>query len=126
MRITALNRGGLSVVGGDYDPRKDEVAVQVRPGETVKLVIDYLSPPTELATAGSGFQATVPEISGDTATIYLDTGLNDQVLDISARVDGSTRTVRLRAVVSGDQIGDGFSPSLDFTDYRNSQNLDQA
>lgn len=97
MRITALNRGGLSIFGGLYDAHRNEVAVQVRNGETEAVSIEYQSAPTAISTTSSGVTATTPAISGTKAKLTL-SGLNDGGhIDITATVNGEIRTIRIRA-----------------------------
>lgn len=96
MRITVHSRGGMSVYGGDYDPKCDQAYVQARDGETVALTIEYPSTPTAMAKAESGISATTPTISGLKATSTL-SGIQDQgYVDITATVGGEARKVRIR------------------------------
>lgn len=120
MRITALARGGLSVHNGFYDPRTNEAVLRCRVGETFALVIEYPSAPTSMATSGAAFEATVPEISGNKATIYLIPAQANESMDVTASVGGASRTVRLRAEIYGETVSDIFQTSLSFDDYRNS------
>lgn len=96
MRISVLARGGLSVHGGDYDPKGDQAIVQTREGETVSLTIEYPSAPTAMTKAESGVSCTTPAISGSKATATL-SGIQDEgYVDISATVGGERRVVRIR------------------------------
>lgn len=97
MRITALQRGGLAVYGGFYDPHANEAIVQVRDGESVGVTIEYPSAPSAITTAVSGATTTEPAISGVKAALTL-SGLNDGGrVDITATVGGAQRTIRIRA-----------------------------
>lgn len=100
MRITALNRGGLAVFQGHYDPHRDEAIITVHDGETRTLVIEYPSVPSSVSASGDGITATSPTVSGNKATTTL-SGLDDGgSIDITATVQGQIRTVRIRATVS--------------------------
>jgi hypothetical protein len=97
VRITALNRGGLAVFDGHYDPHRDEAIVEARDGETKAITIDYGSAPSALATSGSGITATAPTVSGTKATLTLSALQDNGRLDVTATVGGETRLVRIRA-----------------------------
>jgi hypothetical protein len=96
MRISVHSRGGMSVYGGDYDPKGDQAYVQARDGETVSLTIEYPSAPTAMTKAQSGISCTTPAIAGSKATATL-SGIQDQgYVDIAATVGGERRIVRVR------------------------------
>lgn len=105
MRITVHSRGGMSVWGGDYDPKRDQAYVQTREGETVALTIEYPSAPTAITKTGSGIASTTPAVTGVKATATLSAIQDEGYLDISATVGGEVRVVRIRARADSDVDG---------------------
>lgn len=102
MRIAALNRGGLAVFGGDYDPHEGEAIVSARDGETVALTIEYPSAPSAMTKTESGISCTTPAISGVKATTTL-SGIQDAgYVDITATVGGAARVIRVRGQANTD------------------------
>jgi hypothetical protein len=97
MRITVLNRGGLAVYGGHYDPHTNEAIVRVREGETVALTVEYPSAPTAPAKASSGIACTTPTVTGSKVAATLSAMQEGGYCDITATVAGATRKVRIRA-----------------------------
>jgi len=55
MRITVLQRGGLSVFGGSYDAKRDVVKAETDQQQTV--IIDFPSTVTALSQSESGIDA---------------------------------------------------------------------
>jgi hypothetical protein len=99
MRITVLNRGGLGVFGGHYDPHADEAIVTAREDETVSLTIEYPSAPTAPAVSdSSGISCTTPVVTSGTnkITAALSAIQDCGTVDISATVGGATKIVRIR------------------------------
>jgi hypothetical protein len=99
MRITALNRGGLAVYGGLYDPHLNEAVVSARDGETVALTIEYPSAPTSPSKTEDGVTCTTPTVvtGSNKVTATLSALQDGGYVDLSATVGGVTRTVRIRA-----------------------------
>lgn len=97
MRITVLSRGGLSVYGGDYNPKTNEAEFQIRDGETVPVTIEYPSAPSSPSKSTSGITSTTPAASGNTVTCTLSSINDNGYADISATVGGVTKKVRIRA-----------------------------
>lgn len=98
MRITVLNRGGLGVYGGHYDPHLDAAIVQARDDETVALTIEYPSAPTSPTKTESGLSCTTPTVTSGTSlvTCTLSAITNEGYVDITATVGGEARTVRIK------------------------------
>lgn len=96
MRITVLNRGGLGVYGGHYDPHQDAAIVQARDDETVSLIIEYPLAPTSPTKTESGISCTTPTVSGSTITATLSDIQECGYVEITATVGGALRTVRIK------------------------------
>lgn len=107
MRISVLNRGGLAVFGGHYDPHTNEATVLVRDGETVALVIEYPSAPTSPTKTASGVTCSTPTVVTSTNKVSATlSAMNDGgYVDISVTVAGATVKVRIRASTNTDVDG---------------------
>lgn len=100
MRITALNRGGLAVFGGHYDPHRDEAIVLVRDDtESVAVTVEYPSAPTSPAKTTSGLTSTTPTVTSGTnkITFTLSAMQDGGYADVTATVGGASRKIRIRA-----------------------------
>lgn len=97
MRITALQRGGLAVYAGHYDPHRNEAVALVRDGESVAVTIDYPSAPSAITTSASGVTTTTPTVSGTKATLTLSALSDAGYIDITATVSAAPRVIRIRA-----------------------------
>ena len=96
MRITVLNRGGLAVIGGHYDPHADEAIVTARDGETVALTIEYPSAATAATITVAGMTATTANVSGLKLTATLSEIVDQSYADVQATVGGRVVMVRIR------------------------------
>ena len=69
MNITALERGGFSVFGGSYDPRKDCVIANTQLQQTV--TIDFPAAISAVTVTNNGLTLGTATTSGTTATFTL-------------------------------------------------------
>lgn len=101
MRIYAMNRGGLSVFGGHYDPHRNEAIVLARDDvETVAVTIEYPSAPTSPSAGASSVTCSSIATNGNKLTFTLSSMNDGGYVDISATVGGAVRKVRIRARTS--------------------------
>lgn len=100
MRIYVMNRGGLSVYGGLYDPHRNEAVVLVRDeDESVAVTIEYHAAPTSPTATASSLTCSTPTVTASTNKVTATlSSINDGgYVDISATVGGVTKKVRIRA-----------------------------
>ena len=69
MRITVLQRGGLSVYGGSYDPKRNVAKTDTDQQQTVEII--YPATITAVALSEDGIDAGTPAVSGTKATFTI-------------------------------------------------------
>lgn len=100
MRIYVMNRGGLSVYGGLYDPHRNEAVVLVRDeDESISVTIEYHDVPSSPSATASSLTCSTPTLTTGTNKLTATlSSINDGgYVDISATVGGETKKVRIRA-----------------------------
>lgn len=108
MRITLLNRGGLSVYGlGHYDAHTDEAVIAAGENETRAVTIDWGAAATVVSKQESGITATSPSTTGAKTTLTLSSIQDGGYVDVLATVSGEARKVRIRGRSSDSQDGYG-------------------
>lgn len=111
MRVSVLNRGGLAVFGGDYDPGCNEARFSTIFDDTVPVTIEFPGAPSSPTVTASGLVASTPAASGNFVTLtlsYVNAGASALVRAI---IGGQVRNILLRQ--QGPVFRDGYDRVAD-------------